>query len=127
MKILAISLLLLIHDGMNDGWYEGLKIPGSDAICCNKHDCKNVDARIRSDGHWEVYIGSKDFPDNPYELADGHAPNDWVIVPDGTILRGIPNPTGQAVVCWYLRVVRCFAPPAEVLRFPIPPVVLAGA
>src|SRR5262249_12775911 len=125
---LFVALLLLTapafaHD-MSDpdaDWYRSLKVPGdmgdslAGSSCCTgpndpNPDCRNVEVRVR-DGHWEAFIDSVTFPD--VVIADkpgwtqpllGHAPNDWVPVPDNVIIRR-DNPTGRPVACWYNRTI----------------------
>lgn len=107
-------------------WYRSLKVPGdmgnplAGTSCCNggadpDPDCRNVETRVR-DGHWQAFIDSLTFPDVPppktpgftnSESLYGHAPNDWVDVPENVIIRR-ENPTGGPVACWYNRVIRCF-------------------
>ncbi len=103
------------HDGVHDEWFEGLEVPGSHMMCCSKHDCKPVDARIRADGKWEVWIDKVTFPDREgYAPMEGHAPDAWVMVPEAAILHGKDNPTGAPIACWYGGVVRCFVPSVEI-------------
>jgi hypothetical protein len=100
-------------------WFHTLTVPpeqglGENALCCSVADCRNVRAEIHSDGHWWAYVDSKTFPDNPDNSYEGHAPNEWVIVPDNAILKRHDNPTGDAVLCWYGGMVRCFVPAGQV-------------
>lgn len=100
-------------DDANSEWYHTLLLPNGPmkgAICCSKNDCKPVLSRIRHD-RWEVWIDSKGFPDVPGVPLEGHAPNDWVVVPVDAEIHGKINPEGsEAVACWYNGVVRCFVP-----------------
>lgn len=100
-------------------WYQSLTVPGDigaplvGSSCCNggsgrDADCKNVEVRERK-GHWEAYIDSKTFPDTTYSPIYGHAPNAWVVVPEGVIIHR-ENPTGRPVACWFNSTIRCFVP-----------------
>ena len=98
------------HDGMHDEWYQSLEVPNSNhASCCNMVDCKPVKDRINKDGNYEVWIDNVTFPDNVLAPPQGHAPNDWVVVPKEAILYR-DNPTGEPIACFYQGVVRCFVP-----------------
>ncbi len=118
-KIALLALTLLIHDGAHDDWFNSLKVPGAPAFdgsarsCCDMKDCKTVKARHGRDGQWEAWVDSATFPDDPIATTEGHAPNAWVKVPSDAILHR-DNPTGEAVLCWYQGVVRCFVPGVEV-------------
>lgn len=100
-------------------WYHTLTVPpamgfGDTALCCSVADCRNVQAEIRSDGHWWAYVDSKTFPNNPDNSYEGAAPNGWVQVPDNAVLKRHDNPTGESVLCWYGGEVRCFIPAGQV-------------
>ena len=106
-------------DEPNAGWYRSLMVPGSENNpCCSggrgdpNDDCKNVDTRPVTDAdgsvHWEAFASSKLFPTAPTAPMQGHAPDEWVRVPDEAILHGKNNPTGAPVGCWYMRQWRCF-------------------
>jgi len=116
--LLATPALAHGPDDPDAAWFQSLKVPGDPMMpmtgssCCNgghgmDADCKNVEVRIR-DGHWEAFIDSKTFPDVENYPLLGHAPNAWVRVPDGVIIRGRENPTGRSVACWFNQVIRCF-------------------
>lgn len=95
-------------------WYKSLVVPQGDpgiagTMCCSVADCRNVDDRTR-EGHYEAYIDSATFPDDPSNEYHGRAPNAWVAVPEERIIRGRDNPTGRAVACWYHGEIRCFVP-----------------
>lgn len=110
-------------DDPDGAWYQSLKVPGvpgtgiAGTSCCNGGsarrpgvddvDCKNVEVRIR-DGHLEAFIDSATFPESRYSSNMGHAPNAWVVVPEDRIIRGLGNPTGRPVACWYAKAIRCF-------------------
>lgn len=96
-------------DEPNAGWFNGLELPEgpmAGAKCCSMSDCKTVQTRYRG-GHLEAFISSSTFPDVPNSPNEGHAPNDWVRVPEEAILHRHSNPTGEAVACWY-NGLRCF-------------------
>lgn len=120
--LLAISIVpVFSHDASDPDaeWYQSLRVPGvpnmngiAGTSCCNggqarDADCKNVEVRQRK-GHWEAWIDSKTFPESKYSPIYGHAPNDWVMVPDEVIIHGKNNPTGGFVACWYNSSIRCF-------------------
>lgn len=122
MKLLAALLLLAIpaqaHDGQHDDWYGSLMVPNrppwAQAMpCCDIDDCRPVLSRRTDSGHWQVYIDSKTFPNNPKVLPQGHAPDDWVDVRDEAIITDQGNPIGSAVACWWSRDVLCFIPGVE--------------
>lgn len=104
------ALLLLVHDPAdpNAGWYRDLKVPNSSygGFCCGPSDCRPVEIRSVG-GHWEVFISSDNFPDNATDPNQGHAPNDWVVVPPAVVIPHILNPIGQTVACWYQHALRC--------------------
>ena len=109
----AVACLASAHDGEHDAWYSGLSVPGTGSSCCNKNDCAPVLARIGKDGAWEVYIDDKTFPGRSVSPFEGGAPNAWVRVPEGAVLHGRDNPTGEPVACWFDQKVRCFIPSSE--------------
>jgi hypothetical protein len=86
-------------------WFRSLLVPGTHQSCCALADCRRVPYRIRGD-HFQVYIGA-DFPrwTNP--------PDDWVDVPESTVLHRRDNPTGEGVACWVYGAVVCFIPSTE--------------
>jgi hypothetical protein len=112
---LALSAAVLVHtdDMANAPWFRSLMVPGSQRPlgqpmpCCSGADCANVEMRER-DGHFEVFIDRETFPDSKTDANQGHAPNDWVVVPEAAILHGKDNPTGGPVACWYRRGIPCF-------------------
>ncbi len=63
-------------------WYNSLRQPWTNALCCSVADCRPVLSRTR-DGHYEVFIQG-----------------DWRVVPDDRVMSRPDNPTGRAVVCW---------------------------
>lgn len=91
-------------DPVISAWYRGLKVPGTEMICCSLADCRNTMIRER-DGHVEAFISREVWRDGP---------DDWEIVPEEVVLHGIENPTGSPVVCYYNREIRCFVPGVKV-------------
>lgn len=87
-------------------WYQGLKTPSNpDFSCCGQDtDCRPTDYRT-SHGPREVFISKKTFGPS--------APDDWVVVPETAILHHHDNPTGEAIVCWFLNHIICYIPPPD--------------
>lgn len=86
-------------------WFHDLEVPGKPGtICCSIADCRPVLWRERG-GHYEVWIDHKTFDD---EAINGIVPDDWVIVPDATVIHRTDNPMGEAVACFYRGELRCF-------------------
>jgi hypothetical protein len=72
-------------------WFNDLRQPWTNALCCSVADCRPVDARL-NDGHYEAFIEGE-----------------WRRVPDHLILNRSDNPTGRAVACWTPQVgILCF-------------------
>lgn len=71
-------------------WFRGLKQNGSNASCCDLADCAPAESRTK-DGHYEV-------------LHQGS----WWTVPDDVVLKGVANPTGEAVACFNYGRLLCF-------------------
>jgi hypothetical protein len=133
-RFMGFALLLMMatpafaHDMSEPfaDWYQSLTVPGtgtqgggiSPHSCCSggkgerDEDCKNVETRTTRDAdgsvHIEAFASSKLFPDSDRSPWYGHAPDDWVRVPDEAIIHGKNNPTGQAVGCWFGGHWRCF-------------------
>jgi hypothetical protein len=63
-------------------WYNNLRAPWTNALCCSIADCRPTEARIRGDDY-EVFVGGT-----------------WQLVPPDKVLQRSDNPTGHAVVCW---------------------------
>jgi len=77
-------------------WFNSLRQPWTNALCCSMADCRPTDSR-RRDEHYEAF-------------ADGS----WRVVPDDKVVERSDNPTGRAVVCWTPRAgVLCFVPAPE--------------
>src|SRR5215469_13318864 len=72
-------------------WFNSLRQPWTNALCCSVADCRPVESRL-TDGHYEA-------------LIDG----EWRRIPDNLILNRNDNPTGRAVACWTPQVgILCF-------------------
>ena len=77
-------------------WFNNLRAPWTNALCCTVADCRPVQSRTRDD-HYEVFVGGA-----------------WQSVPDDKILQRSDNPTGHAVVCWTPTAgIMCFVRPPE--------------
>jgi hypothetical protein len=63
-------------------WFNDLRQPWTNALCCSMADCRPTESRVRGD-HYEVFVGGE-----------------WRVVPDDKVLQRSDNPTGHAVVCW---------------------------
>ena len=87
-------------DSAMSGWYQSLRSPETGAQCCSSADCRNVEYRIRGD-HYEAFMDKPTF--------GGDAPDAWIRVPDGVVIRR-DNPTGGAVACWWGSAIKCFVP-----------------
>jgi hypothetical protein len=72
-------------------WFNSLRQPWTNALCCSIADCRPVDSRLNGE-HYEALIEGQ-----------------WREVPDHLILNRSDNPTGRAVVCWTPQVgILCF-------------------
>ena len=88
----AHAMLLLVHparpappdnaDPALAPWFNSLRSPWTNALCCSIADCRPTDSRINGD-HYEAFVGGQ-----------------WRSVPPDAVLRRTDNPTGRAVVCW---------------------------
>ena len=77
-------------------WFNSLRQPWTNALCCSIADCRPVLSRT-VDGHYEALIEGE-----------------WRAVPDERVLTRPDNPTGRAVVCWTPRAgVLCFVKAPE--------------
>lgn len=103
--ITVLSLSVHAHDGQHDQWFDGLLVPDTQMKCCSMRDCQPTPVRTKG-GHYQAWIDHFTFPDsvNP---AEGHAPDTWVDIPESRILRGKENSTGEPIVCWYQKEIRC--------------------
>ena len=63
-------------------WFNNLRAPWTNALCCSISDCRTTTARIVGD-HYEVFVGGE-----------------WRPVPPTAVLQRRDNPTGHPVVCW---------------------------
>ena len=82
-----------VHDGVNDDWYESLKVPGTGASCCNKADCAPTDQWRITGTAYEVVIRGI-----------------WTPVPPEKLILNRGNPTGRAVLCQNSTGILCFVP-----------------
>lgn len=87
-------------------WYESLKVPNNQTAssglsCCSIADCRPVRYRM-ADDHYEALIDTQTFGTD--------APNKWLRVPDEVIIKNKDNPTGEGIVCFHLKSIRCFVP-----------------
>jgi hypothetical protein len=72
-------------------WFNSLRQPWTNALCCSMADCRAVESRL-NEGHYEALIEGE-----------------WRRVPDHLILNRNDNPTGHAIACWTLQVgILCF-------------------
>ncbi len=77
-------------------WFNSLRQPWTNALCCSVADCRPAQSRL-SEGHYEALIEGE-----------------WRRVPDHLILNRTDNPTGRAIVCWTPQVgILCFVRPPE--------------
>lgn len=77
-------------------WFNDLRQPWTNALCCSLADCRATESRTQGD-HYEAFI-------------DGA----WRAVPDDKVLQRSDNPTGHAVVCWTPQAgILCFVRPPE--------------
>jgi hypothetical protein len=77
-------------------WFNSLRQPWTNALCCSQADCRIAPSRL-NDGRYEAFIGGA-----------------WRAIPETTILNRSDNPTGHAVVCWTPQSgVLCFVRPPE--------------
>ncbi len=72
-------------------WFNSLRQPWTNALCCSQADCRPVNSRLNGE-HYEALIEGE-----------------WRQVPDHLILNRSDNPTGRAVACWTKQVgILCF-------------------
>jgi hypothetical protein len=77
-------------------WFNDLRQPWTNALCCSMADCRQVESRLDGD-HYEALIEGE-----------------WRRVPDHLILNRSDNPTGHAVACWTKQTgILCFVPAPE--------------
>lgn len=99
--VLAVVIALLVHaasaappenaDPKLAPWFNDLRQPWTNALCCSIADCRPTESRTQGD-HYEVFVGGE-----------------WLVVPDDKVLQRSDNPTGHAVVCWTPRAgILCF-------------------
>lgn len=63
-------------------WFESLKVPGTDASCCNLDDCFQSEARQEPDGSWVAVVAGK-----------------WRAIPPEKVLTTPFSIDGEAYVC----------------------------
>ena len=81
-------------------WFRSLRQPQTNLSCCDRSDCRMVRYRM-VDGRIQAFIGQ--------EFARWqNPPNDWVDVPETSILHRHDNPTGEGVACWAGAKIICF-------------------
>jgi hypothetical protein len=92
--LVAMAMLLRVGLAPAHDWYTGLKVPGTELLCCGPNDCHPVPDQ-ESPGGGELKV-----------LIDGA----WHVVPPNLVL-GMFSPDGQTHVCWgYLAgraIIRC--------------------
>jgi hypothetical protein len=80
-------------DGALAPWFRSLRVPGTNASCCDEGDCRRTVAEMAPYG-WKA------------KTLFG-----WIPIPRRIILY-VPNPTGEAILCWTPnRGPLCFIPP----------------
>ena len=93
--LLLVILFLLILGAHAAGAHEPYsewKMPGTEASCCNDHDCRPVTATPLGNGAWVVRVDGRD-----------------VVVTPGRVLK-IPSPDGRSHWCGSGDVTYCFVP-----------------
>lgn len=81
-------------------WFRSLRQPETNLSCCDRSDCRMVRYRIVN-GRIQAFIGQ--------EFARWqNPPNDWVDVPESSVLHNHDNPTGEGVACWAGSRIICF-------------------
>jgi hypothetical protein len=63
-------------------WFNSLRMPWTNALCCSQADCRTAPSRVEGD-RYQVFVGGV-----------------WRWVPPDRVLQRTDNPTGRAVVCW---------------------------
>ena len=63
-------------------WFNSLRQPSTNALCCSMADCRRVESRLSGE-HYEALIEGE-----------------WRPVPNHVILERNDNPTGHAIACW---------------------------
>lgn len=85
--------------GPFSAWFQSLRVPNGSVGCCSVADCRHVEYRVSGD-HYEAFVDGATFPG---------AGTGWIAIPNGVVLHR-PNPTGEAVLCWWGGEPRCFVP-----------------
>lgn len=83
-------------------WFNGLKAPKSGTLCCAEADGRRTEFVVRDGTYWVPIDGT------------------WYAIPSDAVVRGSGNPTGEAIVFYYLMwdfesggqrpVILCFVP-----------------
>lgn len=108
-RMVPVGILLLVlaqpaeaappsdADPMLAPWFNDLRQPFTNALCCSIADCRPVQSRQNA-GHYEALIEGT-----------------WRVIPDRVILNRTDNPTGSAIACWtpHSGVILCFVPPPQ--------------
>jgi hypothetical protein len=81
--LVVMAMLLRVFPAPAHDWYTGLKVPGTEMLCCGQKDCHPVPDQ-ESPGGEELKV-----------LIDGA----WYVVPPNLVL-GMFSPDGQTHVCW---------------------------
>jgi hypothetical protein len=79
--LLAASFCSAIAAGDRDEWFESLKMPGTNASCCDLADCESTDADWRNGEWWAVVDGK------------------WRPMPQSRVLTNPRSIDGAAYVC----------------------------
>ena len=90
--------------GDRASWFQSLRVPGTNASCCDVGDCQRTEADWRA-GHWWALIDKK-----------------WRAIPNESVLTHISSIDGSAYVCagsatWSISgfgrdpPIYCFVPP----------------
>jgi hypothetical protein len=87
-------------------WYQSLRQPKTELLCCNIADCRPTDLRRSPDKstEWQAYISK--------EIYGPDAPDIWMNIPADKILDHETNPTGRVVICWYQNQIYCAVLPS---------------
>jgi hypothetical protein len=83
-------------------WFKGLKIPMRNVPCCNEADGHRTNYEVKGGTYWVPIGGS------------------WYAIPPNAVIRDSGNPTGEAIVFYFLMldydnggqrpVILCFVP-----------------
>jgi len=87
-------------------FFMNLKHPIDGFGCCSEADCRSVVTRTAND-KLEAFIDKESFGPT--------APNEWVEVPEISIIKNPPQGLARpqsAIVCWYNYSIMCYTDPA---------------